>query len=85
MPSAGLLVITFTVCPVPGRGKLETANNDRHRPNTVGQRRKMDLQKALAAAMATGIMPFPALKNNEKTNDNLIISSKNPDTVKGAK
>jgi hypothetical protein len=45
----------------------------------------MDLEKALAAAMATGIMPFPALKNNEKTHTSLINSSKNTDTVEGAK
>jgi hypothetical protein len=32
MPAAGLLVIKFTVSPVPVRGKLETANDDRHRP-----------------------------------------------------
>jgi hypothetical protein len=78
-------VIAFTVCPVPVRGKLETADKDRQRTTAVVQRRKMDLKKALAAAKSTGIMPFPALRNNEKTNEDLTISLKNFDNVERAK
>jgi len=45
----------------------------------------MDLNQALAAAVITGIMPFPGLVNKVKKDKTLIISLKNTANVNGEK